>query len=476
MRPRFQGVRLAALIALSIGAAGCTAFANREASHLESDVTIVKGDFALFRQCLQARGGACQGDAGTALQPSATASQEARVGPLRARLSPPVKSSVDSLEAGHPAKEAGAVLEHPFLQKIAAIHDHLRGLSSGETVDGVESSTGSGDASTTLTLSTTPGEIGDFADQVNQATAAGAWEALAEQARQKADTLKAGADAAALAAAEQDARNAAFIHRYTQAYFENGKFVKIELDTKDLEGKVRSELARDFPSYCGQDGKSCASLVTSLENEILKGVAKDSADQSYVLLALGTQGYVSRTGQSFAFPGLQVTLDPAGAAPATVAKIDLTRVGTDLVWVFFQALFDAQEGLPAVSNATGIDLGPEVASYDLPVFDPGKGNVDAQDFQRVVTFSNQVSGAVGAAFDKAVRGIGPFSLNNEALEQLLTAVVTVTIDDVAQKGAWCWYSCNLDRQLAQAAADEKAKIRSDLGGKVKQIKLRLKLF
>lgn len=477
--PSLRGLQLAALIALTAGATGCTAITDRMAARLsnqafskiEHEMPVFDGDVALFRQCLESRGGTCQGNASTPLPQ--TLAHTSQVAPLHAGLSAPVAAAVAALEPGHPARTGSSVLSHPFLQKITAVHNQLRGLPSANPVSAPTGLVAVPEA--TVTLSTSLGEVSDFVDQVNQATASGAWRVLSEQAAKQA--VMGPSASPAYAAAQQDARTTAFIHRYMEAYFENGKFVKVQLDTRDLNAKVESYLSRNASLFCGDPAKGCDPLVTSLQNEVLKGVAKDPADQDYVLLALGTSGYVSRLGDhSFAFPGMQVTLDPAGARPASMAKIDLTQVGTDLVWVFFQALYDSHEGLPAVSQATGIDLGTNDKSFNLPVFNPDVGNVNEQDLQKIITFSNRASGVAGATFDKAIRGLGPFSLNNEVLEDLLTAIVTVTVDDVAQKAAWCWFSCNLDQQIEKAADNEREKVRSDLSKYAKRIKLRLRLL
>jgi hypothetical protein len=455
---------------MAVGAGGC-ATVSREVARLEHTVAVIHGDIALYRHCLDSRGGACQGGASAGLPQTQQAAGQ--VAPLETGLSAPVNASVDALGPDHPARTGRAVLNHPFLKKITAVHNHLRGLGSARPTPGVEvSTTPAATPETTITLSTSPAEVNDFADQVNQATASGAWQSLSEQA---------AAQAAAPGASDevrQDSRTLAFINRYLEAYFENGKFVKIELDTQDLTAKIQSYLTDNVPLFCGDSSqaKQCDALVTSVQNEILKGVAKDAANNNYVLLPLGTAGYVSRTGQSFAFPGLQITFDPAGAKAVSIARINMTAVGTDLVWVFFQALFDAHEGLPAVSTATGVNLGTADKAFDLPVFDPSAGNVSTKDFQDINAFANRVSAAVGTAFDKAVRGFGPFSINNEALEELLVAIVTVTVDNAAEKAAWCWFSCNLDQQIEKAAADEKAKIRNDLSKTAEKIKLRLRIL
>ncbi|HKV11583.1 MAG TPA: hypothetical protein VJ725_25790 [Thermoanaerobaculia bacterium] len=471
-----HGLWLAALLALAVGATGCTAIAGRRLSGVEREMVLLDGDAALFRQCLESRGGTCPGNASTALPQSAPGA--GRVAPLHTALSAPVDTAVAALGPGHPAQAARAVLSHPFLQKVTAVHNHLRGLPPAKPVNGVEAaSTGAAEVpETTLTLSTSPEEVGDFADRINQATASGAWRALSEQTGKHAALLGESAGETDQAV-RQDARTAAFLRRYMEAYFENGRFLKVDLDTQDLDRKINGYLSRNASLFCDSQTSPCAALTSSLQNEILKGVAKDPSNQDFVLLALGTQGYVSRLGDlSLSFPGVQVTLDPAGARPASVTKIDPTKVGTDLVWVFFQALFDAHEGLPAVSNATGLDLGAAGKAFDLPVLDPEAGNVDRQDLSDIITFSNQVSGTVGAAFDRVIRGLGPFSLNNEALEELLTAIVSATVHNATQKAAWCWFSCNLDQKIEKATDREKEKVRAELAKSAKRIKLRLRVL
>jgi hypothetical protein len=470
--------RLAAMILLAAGTGGCSAIAegvatritDRALSKVEHEVTVIDGDVALFRQCLESRGGTCQGGATTGLPQTQQATGQ--VEPLSADLSASTTAAVDALGPDHPAQAGRKVFSHPFLKKIVAVHNHLRGLDSPTPVPGVEVSSGSAATpQSTVTLSTSPEEVSDFVDQVNQATASGSWRSLSHQTKKQAS-------ASGSAKAQQDARTAAFIDRYTAAYFENGKYFKIELDTQDLNAKIEKYLTDNVSLFCGDPSQTeqCDALVTDVQNAILKGVAKDPANKDFVLLPLGTTGYVARTGQGFAFPGVQITLDPAGAKPVSVAKIDMTTVGTDLVWVFFQALFDSHEGLPAVSTATGVSLGTADQAFDLPVFDPSVGNVSTKDFQDINSFSNQVSAAVGTAFDKVIRGLGPFSLNNEALEELLVAIVTVTVNNVAQKGAWCWFSCNLDQQVEKAAADEREKVHSDFSKAAKRIKLRFRFL
>jgi hypothetical protein len=62
-----------------------------------------------------------------------------------------------------------------------------------------------------------------------------------------------------------------------------------------------------------------------------------------------------------------------------VTELDFVVVGSDLIGVLLHAIFDAHDGLPAVSNATGVALG-----HALSVNVPGSaGHLSAEDFGEV---------------------------------------------------------------------------------------------
>lgn len=467
-----------AAVALLVSQTGCAAIAERVATHLTEkkldklgEITVIEGDLSLFRECLEARGGSCE--KGGAAQPvPGAATANATVEPVSSDVSSGLTKKVDGLGANHPAATATAALEHPFTQKISGVYDHLRGLNPAPGA-AVEVSSESGEKTTTVHLDTSFTELNSFSDQVNRATAAGGWKALEEQANAHA----AQAQGAEAAKAKRDARTATFLRKYIEAYFENGRFVQVELDPDDLDNSMAGYLRQHLPWLCGGSNPAtpCSTLVDKLSGEVLKGVAQGTDGSNYVFVTLGTQGFVTRDGRTFAFPGFQITFDPAGSQPVTVKKIDFTQVGSDLVAVFLQALFDAHEGLPAVSTATGIDLGTAGKPFALPVFDPSSGNVDQNDFTEINNIANRVEAAVSAATDRAVRGIGPFSLNNEALEELIVVAVGVTVRKLVEKGAWCWFACNLDQDIETLRKELEGDVKTLAHNEAERVKLRLRM-
>lgn len=468
---------LSGLLVWGAGLSGCATIAegvatrlvNRELEQVEKEIAVVQGDLALFRSCLRSQGGACP--AGT--PPAATAA------PLQIRLAAPLAQSVEALGPDHPAKAASEVLAHPLLDKLAGLHASLTGAASGPAPGVTRESTGStgGAPESALTMSLSVEEVRDFTDKIGWATAKGSWKALADQAESRRAAMRASASEAERKAGDREARRLAFLDAYLRAYFDNGRVVKVELQTADLEAKVNAYLEERLPLFCGDStqAEGCAQITADLRSQILKGVAQDPANKSYVLLPLGTTGFVTRDGRKILFPGFQIGLDPAGAEPVSIAKIDFAQVGTDLVRVFFQALFDADQGLPAVSTATGVSLGTKNAGFDLPVFNPAVGNVEEKDFQAISALASQVEAAVGSGVLRVVGGLGPFSLNNEALEAVVATVIAMVVRDAVERGAWCWYSCDLDGRIARAAREEKDKIEEGLRRDAERLALRLRL-
>jgi hypothetical protein len=468
---------LLGLLIWGAGLSGCATIAegvatrlvNRELEQVEKEIAVVKGDLALFRSCLRSQGGACP--AGT--PPAATAA------PLQTRLTAPLAQSVEALGPDHPAQAANEVLAHPLLDKLGSLHASLTGASSGPATGVTKESTGStgGAPESALTMSLSVEEVHDFTDRIGWATATGSWKALADHAEARRAERTASTSEAERRAADREARRLAFLDAYLRAYFDNGRVVKVELQTADLEAKVNAYVKDRLPLFCGDStqAQGCAQITADLREQILKGVAQDPANKSYVLLPLGATGFVTRDGQKIIFPGFQIGLDPAGAEPVSIAKIDFGQVGTDLVRVFLQALFDADHGLPAVSTATGVSLGKQDAGFDLTVFNPAVGNVDEKEFQAIAALASQVEATVGSGVLRAVGGLGPFSLNNEALEHVVATLLAMVVRDAVERGAWCWYSCDLNGRIARAARHEKDRIEEGLRRDAERLRLRLKL-
>ncbi|MDX1500743.1 MAG: hypothetical protein R3325_00150 [Thermoanaerobaculia bacterium] len=224
-------------------------------------------------------------------------------------------------------------------------------------------------------------------------------------------------------------------------------------------------------------------------------------------------GFVSRDATFQArLPTLQVVLDPTVRRLITVEDVDTgqtltgasdladlgvatdasgvgtgSSIGAEIVRVFLEAIFDAGEGLPAVAapNAprpTGLDLGP----FSLPLFTSPMGNVDAGDLTRMTHTNDQVAARTRAITARVIAGIGPFSLNNAALEDFLVEIIATSVRKATAKATWCWYACNLDVDLATLGRDadtavddkvdqEKRRIDRYFDERAEKVRLRLRL-
>ncbi|HMB54367.1 MAG TPA: hypothetical protein VKU40_13695, partial [Thermoanaerobaculia bacterium] len=462
---------------------GCVSFAENVATRLaakrggeiERVVSVLHSDAEAYRDCLETRGGACP-ERVTASATAASADDEAATPapprPLTTTVPASARASISSRyaegsEAGEGAAAAMAVLDHPVQQRINGLFNQLRGCPQDNEPQ----------------VEVSVPQMSDYADKLSTAASLGGFDRLAESA--------AAAPAKATASQEDrqqhaaHSRTAAYLAAYLRAYFENGRFVQLELDVDDLESRLRSSLAERYPSICGAASAAseqpagerqasgdfdpgevvtCDDLVADLRTELFRGVTT-GADGNYLFAKMSTDGYVSRDGESFRFPGVTVTFDPGGEHPVEVSKVDFTRVGSDLVRVALEAIFDAHEGLPAVSDATGVTLdGAADGVAGLPVFAP-TGTVSAADFGAVNTLSTRTEATVGAVVGRAIRGGGPIALNNDALADLLTTAVAVTVAKAGEKASWCFYSCGLDEQVEEE--------RKRLGAAVRKATLRL---
>ena len=358
-RHPFRLLGALSLVALSLSHLGCTALADRVATRLAEHrvegltqgVTVVEGELALYRDCLKNRGGSCSGGAESAL-PGA---REASVSSPARPLAPTVTSSIETLPQGHPARTAHDALEHPFVHKVMGLYNHLRGLDGSSKTPGLEvaSRESAGGRESTVRFTTSPSELQDFVDRVHTASIAGGWGALADHSAERARET-ATSNPKAAKDAHRDARRLAYIRNYLHAYFDDGRFVQVRLETGDLDTRVNQYLARRFPQLCGAGSleEDCSKLVTDLRDEILRGVATTQDGTAYVFGSVGAAGFVSRSGSTAKFPGFQLSLDPYGAQEASfgiIGNVDYTVIGSDVIRVLLEAIFDAHEGLPAVT-------------------------------------------------------------------------------------------------------------------------------
>ncbi len=162
---------------------------------------------------------------------------------------------------------------------------------------------------------------------------------------------------------------------------------------------------------------------------------------------------------------MKIDIDPTAssrltvtdAAGSTSLRTDFKAMGIDIVRILLEAVFDAHEGLPALSAATNSATALGFTG-GLDAFDSTTAGFSATDFQHMTTLNNRIEAASGILIDRLIRGIGPLSLNNDALEQAIVEVIATTVRKAAEKATWCWYACGLAQEAATLEQDAETQI------------------
>jgi hypothetical protein len=333
------------------------------------------------------------------------------------------------LAVGTHAQNALRVLDSPMQRKLNAVFASLavRPGSVKEklpTVDG------------TPKLSFTHREVEDYLRALETATAANSWDQIAESLNPTGLSV-AGNDK--VLQCEKARKTAQYLQAYMGAYFQNGHFFQVRVDQAALKNALQQQ-------YPWLTDASVASLLSAFPPEGFGSIANT--------------GFVTRGGRQYSCPSVVATLTPFGPHPIETGTVDLTQVGSNLIRVFLHALFDAEQQLPAVSNATGVKLGQKVN-------DPAQGGLSQADFGKVEEISDQIEAVVSVGVGRLVRGLGWVSLNNEALASTIETLVGVTVRKGLEKLVWCHYSSKQvlsDPTVKAASFDEMLPLTIEISG------------
>lgn len=481
---------------LLLGTMGCSSLAEKFADHMsvkslqhEHDITLFEGDLAAFHSCLHNPGGTCSGNAVTALANTLTSTgtpqnPSSSTPPAQAALHSSVASTVDALPAGHPAKLAHSVLGHPALAQAVDLHNHLRGHGSGSLKTSQDSS-----CSSRAHLSVSINDMQDLHDKVTRTTSAGGWKALQQHTSQLLAQSKQGsADHQAKQTAH---RKAQFLKIYVEAFFRDGHFIGVDLtlNAADAEADIVQQLEKHGTKTCQiynaqtaigaqtSPGTAPATGCSALAASIYQSATGSTSSLDHQVMKVAPTSFTSRDGSfSAQVPSLGVDIDPVAphlvtfsATPDPSGKLDYTHIGTELIRVVLEALFDAHEGLPGVSSSTA------VAHQLLPTLPVD--NVSVGDMTEITNITNRSAMAVGIVTDRLVQGIGPLSINNDSIEALINTMITTSVRKATEKAAWCWYACNLDQDVKNLENDAKADVKAkaqEVEAKVKEHAERLK--
>jgi hypothetical protein len=285
------------------------------------------------------------------------------------------------------------------------------------------------------------GKLTDYSEELAKITARNGWgDYEFAAALNYAHALKQQANLVEKEWAKRDFITAALLKEYFKAYFRNGKFASASI--------TLSNLIKQFPAL--------QSYPPEVRNEIEQALKK--VEEKLVFGRIGDAGFVTRFGAKFQFPPVGFKIDPAAESVVSFSKVDYVEIGNDLIRVFIEALFDAASPLPAVSEATGVQakvlrtFKPDQAPYEF---------ISETDFTRMNEQANAVESGVSFSVSKVIRGMGVFSINNEAVETLIENIVGTISRKSFEKLIWCWYGCGFPEAFSEIYSDGLMKVYSE---------------
>jgi len=318
-----------------------------------------------------------------------------------APVAPPTKGEIAS------ARLAADVLDHSVFKKLSGLSDTSWAQQASRMANVSEipsSNTG---------IALDEAEVQSFMAAVEKATTVDAWDNL------EITTAKfVGIDPEVA----ELATTAEYIKQYMKSYFRSGKFAQVKIKTADFENTIKATL-----------GISDKNAIPQIINAFFPNLTFANGE-AQVFGAIGQSAFVTRGGQSFQFPPLQASVDMSSASPVNLPTLNYTNVGSDLIRVLLEAVFDAKFRVPAVGNATGVGI---VGGLDK--FDSNKHSITEDQFAVTEQISRSVEAGVTSALGRVLRGFSFFSLNNEPLAVTIETLVGVTLKKGTEKVCYCYF-------------------------------------
>lgn len=291
-------------------------------------------------------------------------------------------------------------------------------------------------------------EVGQYCKYIQEATNFNGWKSfryylqsnlLDKQGLEKASNE----DLAKNIAIESTVEQLNIIEAYLAAYFDNGEFVSLDIETESIEKSAITEITEKLKV----SDEVAKELYAKLRNTIIG--ATPGEDKKYHILTKKTDGgFVTRGGTKYSFPGVSINIDPLSDNILKVAEIDFTQVGSDVVRVFLEALGDQLAQLPADQNSTACKAinNKQFEQYkNFECYEESKHVVNADQFVKVNEHANRAESLAATATGQVIRGVSWLSLNNEALAKIIETAVGVVTRKAMEKVAWCVYACKLDK-------------------------------
>jgi len=154
-----------------------------------------------------------------------------------------------------------------------------------------------------------------------------------------------------------------------------------------------------------------------------------------------SNGFIDRNGNVWIFPGLSVeaTKKPGQSLAIEAGRVDSQRISADLTRVFLEAFFDAAFRVPAIQDATALQIQWKTTGYAYPTFDADHAPIPLDAFARVTRDALRAEAAVTSAVGKAVRGGSIFSIQNETYAATLETAAGVIAKKLVEHEGFCYF-------------------------------------
>lgn len=154
-----------------------------------------------------------------------------------------------------------------------------------------------------------------------------------------------------------------------------------------------------------------------------------------------SNGFIDRNGNVWIFPGLAIgaTKQPGQSLAIEAGRLDSQHISADLTRVFLEAFFDAAFRVPAVQDATALQIQWKTAGYTYPTFNADRAPIPLDAFARVTRDALRAEAAVTSTVGKAVRGGSIFSIQNETYAATLETAAGVIAKKLVEHEGFCYF-------------------------------------
>ena len=238
----------------------------------------------------------------------------------------------------------------------------------------------------------------------------------------------------------QEINTTAFIEKYFAAYFRNGQFLQVSIDSHEVLDKATNSLDAELTKLGAlKQYPQITEYLQALESNVgakLCDTDTGLAPTQTCLLTqpLGTTAFVTRYGTSIQFSGETVTFGKNGKLAPQLTHLSASEIAPQLSQVLWEAVFDSiKPYVPATANSTACADGLYTKQYCLSSTSTStlKTRIDIVD-----TDASEAQGAATTATGYLVRLGFWIALNNEAVAQTVEATAGVVARKVTEKLAW----------------------------------------